>query len=534
MSQPFGISCRGGLNTNLNQFEMLGNPGLASVLQNFEVDPDGGYRRIQGYRLYGEDSSTRPNGNNRIFGIHPYALGMVVCAGTGIFYSEDGISWTQINFDTGASGVLESVLPTLTELDRPDQAQAQFALIKGATGYATNPYGTLTIATGKDKIANFYISGVGATRTFHYEELTTPTAGSYLEHHNKHLCVVDSENNPNTIYYSGTNSDRDFTSTGSGAVTLTDVIVGIKSFRDSLYIFCENTIHRLDNINNPTTLEVVQITNDVGCLSGHSIQEVGGDLVFLAPDGIRTIAGTERIDDVELSSVSRQIQSIVANIARFKDNYIISSGVLRTRSQYRLFYSTASAETSESKGIIGTVTLNGFEWAETLGIQAHAFTSAYDGLGIEKTYHGDKNGYVYTHNIGNYFHPAGTQTAINAKYTTPFFDFGDVGTLKTLKYIRASLSPEGEVSPYLRLKYNYEDTLTPQPNDYLISNIQYPSIFGSAVFGVAVFGATNDPMIRQTVEGSGNTVSITVYSNDTKAPYSINGLYIDYMPSGRR
>lgn len=51
MSQPFGISCKGGLNTNLNEFEMLKQPGLASKLQNFEVDPDGGYRRIQGYRL---------------------------------------------------------------------------------------------------------------------------------------------------------------------------------------------------------------------------------------------------------------------------------------------------------------------------------------------------------------------------------------------------------------------------------------------------------------------------------------------------
>jgi len=46
MSQPFGISCRGGLNTNLNQLEMLRQPGLATRLRNFEVDPDGGYRRI--------------------------------------------------------------------------------------------------------------------------------------------------------------------------------------------------------------------------------------------------------------------------------------------------------------------------------------------------------------------------------------------------------------------------------------------------------------------------------------------------------
>ena len=50
--QAFGLSCQGGLNTNLNQFQMLQQPGFATELQNFEVDPDGGYRRINGYSKY--------------------------------------------------------------------------------------------------------------------------------------------------------------------------------------------------------------------------------------------------------------------------------------------------------------------------------------------------------------------------------------------------------------------------------------------------------------------------------------------------
>jgi hypothetical protein len=75
-SQPFGISCKGGLNTNLNQLEMLAQPGLATKLVNFEVDPDGGYRRVNGYTAFG---STQPNGNNKILGLEvlcrwPYSM----------------------------------------------------------------------------------------------------------------------------------------------------------------------------------------------------------------------------------------------------------------------------------------------------------------------------------------------------------------------------------------------------------------------------------------------------------------------------
>ena len=53
-TQPFGISCKGGLNTNLNQIELLGQPGSATQLRNFEVDPDGGYRRISGFSQFGD------------------------------------------------------------------------------------------------------------------------------------------------------------------------------------------------------------------------------------------------------------------------------------------------------------------------------------------------------------------------------------------------------------------------------------------------------------------------------------------------
>ena len=97
MSQPFALSCRGGLNVNLNQLEIMRQPGLATKLLNFEVDPDGGYRRISGFNLFGGGSSARPNSSNAVLGMAVYADGLVVCSGTGIFFSQDGTSWIQIN-----------------------------------------------------------------------------------------------------------------------------------------------------------------------------------------------------------------------------------------------------------------------------------------------------------------------------------------------------------------------------------------------------------------------------------------------------
>ena len=81
-------------------------------------------------------------------------------------------------------------------------------------------------------------------------------------------------------------------------------------------------------------MSVVPVTRKIGCVDGKSIQEIGGDLIYLAPDGLRTIAGTERIGDVELGTVSKQIQDRIADIGT--DN--ITSTIIRSKSQYRLFF----------------------------------------------------------------------------------------------------------------------------------------------------------------------------------------------------
>jgi hypothetical protein len=530
MSQPFGLSCKGGLNTNLNQLEMLAQPGFATKLRNFEVDPDGGYRRINGFTPLGGDSAVSPEAGEEVLGLFPYALGIVAVVNSSVYYSEDGISWTKVNYDTGHAGVLELYLSSETLLDRPDQTQAQFINAKATAGHETNPYGTLTIATGPNKIAHFHIDGTGGSRKFIFEELAIPAAGTYIEYHDKHLCVVDAVNAPNTVYYSKTNDDTDFIGSGSGSVRLADRITGIKSFRDSLYIFCENTIHRLVNINDASTIQIVQVTNNVGCLSGYSIQELGGDLLFLSPDGVRTVAGTDRIGDVELGSVSRPIQKILVNLVNSIDTFRISSCVIRSKSQYRLFYSAPTASALTSKGVIGTYTGQGFEWSETLGIQAFGLVSMFDSKSVEVKYHGDKDGNVFLHDSGNSFNGS----AVDAEYQTPDLDFGDIGTRKTIKYARISFSPEGDAQPTLRVRYDYDDPNIPQPGDYPLDSIPLPAIFGNVLFGNFKFGATNDPMTRQTVEGSGNTVSFRIKSTDTNAPYAVNGIYIDYTPSGRR
>ena len=532
-SQPYTVACDGGLVKSANSIDLLRTPGVARELRNFEVSTEGGYRRINGFAKYGGGSAVQPTGGTAtILGVFPYADGVIVTAGTNIYFSNTGTSWLQINRSSVAgSGDDHTAFTGRSVLARTGQGQCQFVLFEGPD----YDYGEVIIADGSNKLYSFRMEGTGAltTRTFFAAEITVTGTKhvKYITIHDHHLIAAGVEDNLSTVYYSVYNDPDNFTGTGAGAVTISDQIEGIKGFRGDLIVFAENSIHKLVNINDSASIRIDPITENVGCLSGYSIQEIGGDLIFLAPDGLRTVAGTARIGDVELGTVSKEIQPLVTDLTESINSYIITSLVLREKSQYRLFYTDTSKLNSEQRGIIGTLRPNGFQWSETRGIEVTEIGSGFDQNGIENYYHGDTDGFIYVHDSGNDFNGS----KILARYATPDYDYGDLGTLKTLHYLKVSTSAEGVVEPDVQVRFDYGSTNIPQPpNPFDLGIIDPPSLFGDALFGTNVFGGAENPLIRVALQGSGHSNSFTVISDDTKAPYTINGLYINYVPSGRR
>ena len=528
-SQPYTVACAGGLVKSSNAIDLLKSPGVAQELRNFEVSIEGGYRRINGFSKFGSAQVTGSTTN--ILGVIPYADGVIACAATGIYFSQDGTSWLNVSRSSVAgSGDNYTAFTGRSTLARTSQGQISFSLFEGPD----YDYGMLVICDGANKPYYFRMEGTGSninSRTYFSDEVTV-TGTKFATHgeiHDKHLVVAGVEDNLSTVYYSTLLDPASFSGTGAGSITLSDQIVGLKSFRNELFIFCENSIFKLQDING--TPVVIPVAKNIGCLSGYSIQEIGGDLIFLAPDGLRTVAGTARIGDVELGTVSKAIQPLLTELANNINSYVISSVVIREKSQYRLFYTDTSVDENQQRGIIGTLRPNGFEWGETRGIEVTEVGSGFNTDGVEKYYHGSTAGYVYNHDTGNNF----DGSAILARYATPNYDYGDLGTLKTLHFVKVSASAEGVVEPDVQVRFDYGNTDTPQPvAPFDLGTINPPAIFGDGIFGTTVFGGGNNPLIRVALQGSGHSNNFTFISDDTKAPYTINGLYVDFIPSGRR
>ena len=125
-SQPYTVACSGGLVKSVNSIDLLKSPGVAKTLQNFEVATEGGYRRINGYAKYkvGTVTPTQPTGGiTTILGTFPYADGVIACAGTDIFFSNDGATWLQINKLSATNGDNYTTFTGKTATARTNQGQ---------------------------------------------------------------------------------------------------------------------------------------------------------------------------------------------------------------------------------------------------------------------------------------------------------------------------------------------------------------------------------------------------------------------------
>ena len=599
-TQGASITVAGGLDLVSSSHALFRTPGAATILENFESSTTGGYRRINGYTKWGGANSTSPTGTpaDTITGIVAYANGVVACQASNIYWSNDGITWIQVNKNTyvnktgtvsvtaGSATVTGSGTSFLTEFAANDRIQINninyrvlsvtsdtvltldYNVASTASGQAvkksgmsstslagastitrTNQtnnqfdffesegnYGTLYITDGTNKVAEFQITTSGGTNTYYFEEVTraAPTNPKVCAIFSERLVVAGQTASTSTVAYSTRLEPYNFEGASAGEIDVGDTIVGIKVFRNSLIIFCKNSIFELTSLDSTPILK--SITKNIGCVNGNSIQEIGGDLIFLAPDGLRTVAGTARIDDVEIGSISRKILPLINNLLSNIQQYTLSSMVIRERSQYRLFYHKSGQGQSAQLGIIGTFKFdsNGvpaFEWSESKGMDVKFCTSELNPSNEEVKFSANETGYIYELDKGNDFEG----NNIDAKFQTPDMDYGDNGLRKSLYAVKANIKPEGtQPDLKMRIRYDFEATDVPQPGAVNVGNLAATSLFGGGTYGSSTFGAVTLPSKRMIVTGSGFSNNFRFFSNDKNAAYAVNGLFISFIAGGRR
>jgi hypothetical protein len=499
----FKVFCQGGLNTSrdvLSQGET--QPGSATSLINYEPAVTGGYRKINGFSNdYGTVTGTGS------------VLGVCVANGinNGILACRTPSSGNNYlhywNTSTSAwVAVTTSGSPTMSGVTKVRFTKYNFSAPKVILTDGINPAATY--------------DGTTYTQITHADAPTDPKFSAVFQNH---VFLAGDPAEDYNLYFSAPYTETDFSATnGAGVINVGFPIVAIKPFRDALYIFGTNNIRKLVG-NNIANFVLETVTDNLGCLATDSVIEIGGDLLFLSQDGLRPISGTDKIGDVNLETVSKDIQSIFTDIVFDIDLEGLNAVVIRQKTQFRYFFAAA-----ETQGIIGGFrqTPNGlqFEYSQMLGLVATCADSGYIGQN-EFVIHGDSSGKVHRQEQGNDFDGAD----IFSLFQTPFFHMQDPEQRKVFYTVATYLRSEGDNSIVMSAVYDYEDVNTLNPTNFTLTTTGAAAYYNEALYNsTAIFDGNPSPVQRTNIEGSGKSASLKFVTNDSNASHSIQGLVITF------
>lgn len=542
--QSFKVVCEGGLHAGENHLDLAENiSGAATRLVNYEVSLYGGYRRINGFEYLDDTNPIVAPGN---------AEGKVLCVA---IFKDDFTNETYIIAARKDIGQNSYSFYRLVRFVGWEKMVFPIGMVRQMTKPG------LSVKRIRFDLANFgdgnkivFVDGVNPAIVWdgqNWREVTVAGTGTATSP-GGNQCL----DNPSligifkgsvfiggdvfseaTMAYSAPNNPFDFTAAnGAGQLSIGFDVVQFKPFRDSLFVFGGNAIKKISPDLSATWL-LDSVTANVGCIAPDSVVEIGGDLVFLAPDGLRPVAGTSRIGDVELETISRPIQPLLAFLPTDFDLDLLTGVVVRTKSQLRYFIGDDSIRTEDSYGIIGGLRTSqgqtGWEFGELQGIRASCATSGFVGR-EEYILHGDYDGGVYREERGYSFNGLD----IVSVYATPYLDFGDTEVRKSIRNVNTFIKAEGPFTMNMSVAYDWDDIKTARPTSYSQTSSGAPVRYNGRAIrynGINVrYGGTEKPIITTAIQGSGYATRLTYVNVGQDASYSIQGIVFEFSVAGRR
>ena len=567
-TQPFAFTCEGGLIKSRSTFIM--QPGQALELLNFEPDIKGGYRRISGFRRQINHIVPQTSASSeKVLMVAFFNNNILAARGEKIFSSASTELATAITSSATMSGSGTITVDSTSGFSSSGTLQINSEIFT-YTGKTSTTFTGVTRATSSTSAAAHAVDdAVSESWTERDTGRTSASKYSFERFNfdgNDKIIVTDGTNDPtvfntslaatdvtessvegakfvtafkNHMFYAGMSStpqeivfsvpfDEDAFNSGSGggSIKVDDTIVGMKAFRGDLFIFCENRIFKLSGTSS-SDFAITPVTRNIGCVNGDTIQEFAGDLIFLGPDGLRTVAGTARIGDVELGTISANVQSIFDD--NLVDSAIFESVVIPDKTQYRIFFSKDGTGEDNTKGVICVMKGKNFEFAELKGIKPSS-TDTFVEEGNVLVLHGGFDGYVYRQEKADDF----DGTKISGRYRSPDLTFGDPGIRKHMQRVILNYEPEAAINADMFVRYDYEDRNSARPAAYPLDSTDVVAIYGTSVYGTPTYGGTSQPLVRQPVEGSGFAVALRINDNATTAPYSLKGFGLEYQVGARR
>lgn len=307
---------------------------------------------------------------------------------------------------------------------------------------------------------------------------------------------------------------------GAGEIAMGDTVTGFAiqpagTTSGALAIFTQGRLSLLYG-TGPSDFALLPFRDEIGAFA-YTMQNLA-ETMFLDLQGVTDLTTSQRFGNFTYGVISNAIKPILASYRAAA----IASSVSRDLSQYRLFFTNNS-------GFYFTVVAG-----KVIGIMpvlfAHTVRCTWSGKttsGVERTFFGGDDGYVFEMDKGTSFDGSDIEAFINLAYAFS----GGVRTLKG--YFGGALEISG--SGYANFSFGYSlayglpDTFQPG-SESITSN--FSSVYWDAFTWDAFFwdGITLGPSTVE-IDGEGENISLAIrLVSDQYEPFTLSGAVINYSP----
>lgn len=342
----------------------------------------------------------------------------------------DGTGATNFGFDIAATAT-KWFMTALTAATTT--APGTFYKIPAANMSVANPMPNntttfnVTATTGLTS-ANTLLDEYTREQSYFTNQVTTP-AFKYLQQFENMIAGAGSSANPTRVYFSEIKGPNVFAEPTAGVQIYgsyvdvaegadNEVIVGICSSREFLYVFKRHSVYVIETTGNSAAFFTSRrISENIGALSHWSIKTIGDRIVFLSEGGPMEIIGT----------TVRPIPSAFAILNRFdpgdSDRYNLSAmqyttaGINATKKQIFWGVSSTSATTRDLTLVYDYE--SGTFWENDT--QANVYSEVSDGNFFYSVWSGDYSAQIFQQDNGT----TDNGSAISWYFETPNLSFGN-------------------------------------------------------------------------------------------------------------
>ena len=308
------------------------------------------------------------------------------------------------------------------------------------------------------------------------------------------LFVVGNATNDSVIYWSDLLVGHNFNSGSSGSIDVAkawpngfDKVVALAAHNNFLIVFGEHNIIVYSGADSPASMAIHDTISGVGCVDRNSIQDIGTDILFLTPTGLRGLGRTIQEKSLPITDLSRNIkQELIAN------TLATATPVSTVYSPENYFYLLCFADLN---------LVYCFDIRATLENGAYRVTR-WPSVDF-KSFQRDRNGDIYigcVDGLGKYDNYRDNGQPYRFRYFSPGLTFGDPAKIKMLKKIRPTLIGGNNSDIFLKWSYDFS---TDTSSSTFRTSSDTPGFYGQSEYSNSDFSAEGITISRNSLNTTG-------------------------------